>query len=80
MDKTADVKGPGSHFDGKIYGQWPFITRYQSLQHARATNDLQDYVIIRYHGTEVNMVVNRPANRDYKVYATIDGKPIPKAR
>ena len=78
MDKTAEFEDPGSHSDGKIYAQGPFITRYQSLQHARKTSDLRDYVVIRYHGTEVNVVVNLPANRSYKVYATLDGKPIPK--
>jgi thiol-disulfide isomerase/thioredoxin len=67
------------HSDGKIYANGPFFTRYQSLQHARATKELQDYILIQYHGTEVNVVVNRPSDRDYKVYALLDGNPIPKA-
>ena len=60
MDKTAEFKDPGNNLDGNIYAQGPFITRYQSLQHARHTTDLRDYVVIRYHGTEVNTVVQPP--------------------
>lgn len=79
MDKVAQFKDLGSHADGKIYAQGPFFTRYQSLQHARKTTNLADYVLIRYRGTEVNVVVNRLGDSDYKVYATLDGKPVPKA-
>ena len=45
----------------------------------RATTDLSDYILIRYHGTEVNTVVNRPNDRDYRVYVTLDGQPIPQS-
>jgi len=79
MDKTATFKDPGRHREGKIYANGSWITRYQSLQHARTTTNLNDYIVIRYTGTEVNVVVNRPNGRDYKVYATLDGKSIPKA-
>jgi thiol-disulfide isomerase/thioredoxin len=78
MDKTATFVDRGHHVDGKVYASGAFITRYQSLQHARATRDLHDYVAIRFHGTEVNTVVNRPANRAYNVYLTLDGRPIPR--
>jgi hypothetical protein len=45
----------------------------------RTTTDLRDKVIIRYRGTEVNVVVNRPGGRDYKVYVWLDHKPVPRA-
>jgi thiol-disulfide isomerase/thioredoxin len=79
MDEVATFVNRGRHEEGKVYASGPFITRYQSLQHSRQTKNLQDYVAIRYRGTEVNVVVNRPNDRDYKVYATLDGKAIPKA-
>jgi len=78
-DQVANCVDRGRHQDGKVYANGAFITRYQSLQHARTTKDLKDYIAIRYHATEVNVVVNRPQNRDYTVYATLDGKPIPKS-
>jgi thiol-disulfide isomerase/thioredoxin len=77
-DQVTTFVDPGNHVDGQVYANGPFSTRYQSLQHARSTTDLQDYVVIRYHGTEVNVVVNRPQDRTYRVYATLDGKPVPQ--
>ena len=77
-DQVATFADRDGHADGKIYANGPFYTRYQSLQHARATTDLSDYILIPYHATEVNVVINRPNNRDYHVYLFQDGKPIPR--
>jgi thiol-disulfide isomerase/thioredoxin len=79
MDAPADFKDSGRHVDGKVYASGRWITKYQSLMHARATTDLSDYIAIRYHGTEVNVVVNRPNGRDFKVYVFLDGKSVSKA-
>lgn len=65
--------------EGRIYVGGLFIPRYQSLQHDHATTDLRDYIAIRYRASEVNVVVNRPGGQDYRVYAFVDGKPIPKS-
>ncbi len=78
QDRAATFRDPGGHVNGKIYANGAFVTRYQSLQHARATTGLQDYVAIRYRATEVNVVVNRPKARDYRVYVAFDGKPVPQ--
>lgn len=78
-DKMTVFVDSGRHIDGKVYANGSFITRYQSLQHSRTTTDLRDYVVIRYHGTEVNAVVNQPNGRSYKVYTTLDGKSIPQS-
>jgi thiol-disulfide isomerase/thioredoxin len=77
MDRAAVFVDHGGHADGKIVANGSFITRYQSLQHARTTENLRDYVAIAFHASEVNVVINRPDDRDYKVYATLDGKPVP---
>lgn len=77
-DKKAVFVDQGRHSDGKIYASGDFITRYQSLQHARSTKDLRDYVVIRFHASEVNTVVNEPNGKAYKVYVFLDGKPVPK--
>jgi thiol-disulfide isomerase/thioredoxin len=79
MDQVASFVDHGHHVDGKIYANGSFITRYQSLQHAKATRDLRDYVAIAFNASEVNVVINQPHGRDYKVYATLGGKEIPKA-
>jgi len=77
-DQVANFVDSGQHSDGKIYAHGSFYTRYQSLQHARASANLSDYILIRYHGTEVNTVVNRPNNRNYRVYVAVDGAPVPR--
>jgi thiol-disulfide isomerase/thioredoxin len=77
MDKAALFIDNGRHVDGKVYAKGSWIPRYQSLQHARPTNDLRDFVVISYRGTEVNAVINRTNDKDYKVYVTLDGKPVP---
>lgn len=77
-DTIAKFTDTNRHIDGKIYAQGYFITRYQSLQHARTTSVLEDYVVIQFHGTEVNVVINRPQNRDYKVYVVLDNGAVPK--
>ena len=77
-DQVVTFRNSGKHADGKIYASGPFYPRDQSLQHARTTDNLADYLLIRYHGTEVNTVVNRPNGRDYRVYVTLDEKPVPQ--
>ena len=77
-DQPVNFTDPGKHKNGKIYAQGQFITRYQSLQQARTTHDLSDYIAIRYTGSEVNVVVNRPNAVDYRVELLLDQRPIPK--
>ncbi len=77
QDRVTSFKDGTPKRVDKIYAQGPFYTRYQSLQHARATKDLADGIALRYRGTEVNVVLNRPEGKDYRVYAAVDGKPIP---
>jgi thiol-disulfide isomerase/thioredoxin len=79
IDKTSTFVDRRTHAESKIYAGGKWITRYQSLQHARTTTDLSDYIVIRYRGTEVNVVINRPASRDYKVYVFLDGKSVPRS-
>jgi len=51
----------------------------ERLRHGRASRDLTDAIALRYRATEVNVVAGRPENRDYRVYVTLDGKPVPKS-
>ncbi len=77
QDRVTSFRDGNPGKADKIYAQGPFYTRYQSLQHARGTKDLSDFIALRYRGTEVNVVLGRPTHRNYRVYATLGGKPIP---
>jgi len=79
INEVATFTDRKPHVDGKIFVSGVFIPRRQSLQHGRQTSDLRDHIALRYRATEVNVVVNRPGGRDYKVYATLDGKAIPRS-
>jgi len=78
LNQAIQFADPRTRAEGKIYVNGLFIPRYQSLQHGRATKDLRDYTAMRYRASEVNVVVDRPGGHDYRVYATLDGKAIPK--
>jgi len=75
--KVAFLTDRRPHEESKIYAHGSFIPGSQSLQHGRTTNDLRDYVLIRYRASEVNVVLHPPTGRDYRVYAWLDNKPIP---
>ena len=79
VNGVAQFAAPTRRLEGKIYANGSFVTRYQSLQHGRATTDLRDSISLRYRASEVDVVVNRPSGKDYRVYAFLDGKPIPKS-
>ena len=78
LNEVVQFSAPTKRAEGKIYVNGPFITRSESLQHGRLTGDLRDSISLRYRASEVNVVVNRPGGKDYKVYAFLDGKPIPR--
>lgn len=50
------------------------------FMHARATQSPEDYIGIRYHGSEVYAVMNLRAGAHARVYVTRDGKPVPAGR
>jgi hypothetical protein len=79
LDRAIQFADPRTRSEGKICVNGVFIPRYQSLQHGRTTKDLRDSITMRYRASEVNVVVDRPGGRDYRVYATLDGRPIPRS-
>jgi len=61
------------------HGDWK--DNPDDFEHARSTPAPQDYIGIRYIGSEVYVVVNlKKGGATSRVYVTRDGKPVPAAR
>ncbi|MDE2900917.1 MAG: redoxin family protein [Chloroflexota bacterium] len=69
---------PGEHQNHYLYfhGQW--IPEQESARHARETEDLEDYVALRFNAKSVNAVMEID-EESYRVYVTLDGQPVPEA-
>ncbi len=74
---TATFTDPGEYQAGRIYlhGVWEVNKEY--ARHARATEDFEDYAVIRYTARSVNVVVRPIGRAPFKVVATLDGAPLP---
>jgi len=72
------LEDPGDHQNHFLYLQGMWINGLDGAQHARVTEDLEDYVALKYFGTSVNVVLGSEG-QPYVVYLTVDDGPIPLA-
>ena len=72
------LKDPGDHLNHFLYLQGMWLNGLDAAQHARATEDLEDYAALKYFGTSVNVVLGN-GGEPYRVYLTVDEGPIPLA-
>ncbi len=69
---------PGNHINHLLYLHGLWTKNLENVTHARATENLEDYVGLRFYGTTVNVVVNFEDGEPFRVYATLDDQPIPE--
>jgi thiol-disulfide isomerase/thioredoxin len=72
------LEDPGGHENHFLYLQGMWTNGIDAAQHARATEDLEDYAALKYFGTSVNVVLGSEGE-PYRVYLEIDDGPIPLA-
>ncbi|MEE2656295.1 MAG: redoxin domain-containing protein [Chloroflexota bacterium] len=70
------LEDPGDHQNHFLYLQGIWINGLESIQHARVTEDLEDYAALKYFGNSVNVVLQNKGE-PYRVYLTVDEGPIP---
>ena len=70
------LEDPGDHQNHFLYLQGIWINGLESIQHARVTEDLEDYAALKYFGNSVNVVL-QTKGEPYRVYLTVDEGPIP---
>ena len=75
-ERVVDYSDPGSHQNNKIYLQGPWFNGQEELRHARATEDYEDYIALRFSAITVNAVVNPLDDAPFEVQVTIDGRPL----
>ena len=72
---------PGERRNHFMYLQGLWLNSAESLNHARETADLEDYVAFKFVGTSVNAVMS-PADESapYHVVVYVDDAPVPETR
>lgn len=70
------LEDPGDHQNHFLYLHGMWLNGLDGAQHARVTEDLEDYVALKYFGTSVNVVLGSEGE-PYRVYLTVDDGPIP---
>ena len=68
---------PETLYNNFLYFQGLWLPDLEHMRHARATENFEDYVALRYNGTSVNVVLDVEGD-PYRVYITQDGAPIPE--
>ena len=75
-DAAAFFHDPGDYANHSLYVQGLWHKGPESLTHARVTENLEDYIGLKFYGTTVNVVVNYEGDTPIKVVATLEGQPI----
>ena len=77
---TEQFVDPGvPHDDGEVYANGLWTQELESLQHARHTTDLSDYVALKYHALQCNAVIKPETGKPFVLYVAQDNMPVPKA-
>ncbi len=74
--EVVDFKDPGNHADGNVYINGKWYNDGENLRHAEKTSHFNDYIAIKYHALEVNLVIKPSNGGTFKVYVLQDEKPL----
>ena len=69
---------PGNYRNHLLYLHGLWTKELENVTHGRSTENLEDYIGLRFNGTTVNVVVNFEDGEPFRVYATLDDQPIPE--
>jgi len=76
--QTVSYKDPGNYKDGRLYAQGRWFNEGESLRHLEPLPEPHDYVALRYHAVEVNLVMKPERGSPARVDVSLDGQPIPQ--
>ncbi|MFQ5934129.1 MAG: redoxin family protein, partial [Dehalococcoidia bacterium] len=68
---------PGNHINHLFYLHGIWTNGDESIIHARETEELEDYIALKFYGTSVNVVINFEGGDPFRVDITLDGDPLP---
>ena len=80
-DSAGEVReytDPGERKNHFIFLQGHWLSESENLRHARATDDYEDYLGIKFYANEVNAVLDVEPGSEYQFRIIMDGGPIPE--
>lgn len=57
-----------------LHGLW--TNEAEAVVHARETDDLSDYIALRFLGRSANVVIDPPESESFRVYVELDDRPL----
>ncbi len=76
FNTSNEYEDPGQHRNHYLYLEGLWVNGPESIEHGRATENLEDYIALKFFGTSVNVVINTEGADPYDVVITIDDKPV----
>ena len=76
FNTSNEYEDPGQHRNHYLYLKGLWVNGPESIEHGRATENLEDYIALKFFGTSVNVVINAEGADPYDVVITIDDKPV----
>ncbi len=76
LDMDVQFEDAPEHENQRLYIQGLWHVGPESLTHARATADFEDYLAIKYNAKTVNAVLGHDGGSPYEARVTLDGKPV----
>ena len=74
IDVTApDVTDPSNLVPHAMYFQGQWSVEPERIRHARVTENLEDYLALKYSAKSINAVLTSDSGEPYRVYLTVDG-------
>lgn len=76
LDTEVFFEDPQEHENQRLYLQGLWHVGPESLTHARATENFEDYLAIKFNAKTVNAVLGHDGGEPYRVRITLDGVPL----
>ncbi len=76
LDEDVFFEDVPEHENQRLYIQGLWHVGPESLTHARATEDFEDYLAIKFNAKTVNAVLGHDGGAPYQVRITLDGMPL----
>ena len=77
-NQIREYTDPGVHLNQFFYIHGLWENGYESLRHARVTQNYEDYLALKFVATSVNVVLDPAFDANYEVRVTMDGAPVPQ--
>ena len=75
-DREIEYVDEGDYPKQQFVLQGLWRNEREAIVHARETDDLSDYIALRFIGRSANVVIDPPESEEFKVYVEIDDRPL----